>query len=438
MTAEKENSQTVVAFVVQRYGDSVIGGAESHARLVVEHLAAARPELKIEVLTTCAQSYLSWRNHFAAGVTETTHANVTLRRFPVETPRSKWAFRLVNFFAKTFLPASLPKSLETWLERLWIKQQGPYCPDLLAWLRAHEACYVKVFFFSYLYYPTIYGIQALESSRSVLVPTAHDEPALYFPFAARTFAKVGCIFSNTAAESELIRSLDTSFSAKISQVGCGIESLNETSSLTEYECGRDRRTPYMLFLGRIGRGKGLDQLIEDYLCCLEKSLDRERFPQLWLAGHEEKKGLIPDHPMIKYLGFVTPDEKSALLREAHLVVNPSPKESLSLLILESLALGTPVLANAEASVHRLYAQELSCVIAYTDRNSFVASLQELASDDYKESKQKALAEARNWVENRFSWDRIVLKFMAEIRRANHSTSSQQPLGLDETSIERTQ
>ena len=48
-----------LAVVVQRYGQTINGGAELHARYVAEHLAR---HAEVEVLTTCATDYVTWRN----------------------------------------------------------------------------------------------------------------------------------------------------------------------------------------------------------------------------------------------------------------------------------------------------------------------------------------------------------------------------------------
>ena len=56
-----------LAFVIQRYGLEVNGGAELHCRWLAERLARRH---QVEVFATRALDYLEWRNHYPAG-TET-------------------------------------------------------------------------------------------------------------------------------------------------------------------------------------------------------------------------------------------------------------------------------------------------------------------------------------------------------------------------------
>ena len=78
-----------LAVVVQRYGLAINGGAELHARYVAEHLAR---HAEVEVLTTCATDYVSWRNELPAG-TDTLNG-VAVRRFRVRHQRDTADFGL--------------------------------------------------------------------------------------------------------------------------------------------------------------------------------------------------------------------------------------------------------------------------------------------------------------------------------------------------------
>ena len=55
---------------------------------------------------------------------------------------------------------------------------------------------------------------------------------------------------------------------------------------------------------------------------------------------------IPEHPKVRHLGYVSEDEKFALLAACDVLLMPSAYESLSVVVLEAWAMGRPVLVNA--------------------------------------------------------------------------------------------
>ena len=76
-----------LAVVVQRYGQAINGGAELHARYIAEHLAA---HAEVDVVTTYASDYLTWRNE--PGAAEERVNGVPVRRFQVDHERDLLAF----------------------------------------------------------------------------------------------------------------------------------------------------------------------------------------------------------------------------------------------------------------------------------------------------------------------------------------------------------
>src|SRR4051794_41623913 len=80
-------SRMKLAVVVQRYGQAINGGAELHARYIAERLAR---HADVQVLTTCATDYITWRNELTPGV-ETVNG-VSVRRVQGENERDPQLF----------------------------------------------------------------------------------------------------------------------------------------------------------------------------------------------------------------------------------------------------------------------------------------------------------------------------------------------------------
>ncbi len=101
---------------------------------------------------------------------------------------------------------------------------------------------------------------------------------------------------------------------------------------------------FLLYGGRIDAGKGCEELIEYFSAYVKDGGDAS----LVLMG--VKLMPLPEEPFIRFAGRLSDQERLQALEAATVVVVPSPYESLSLLALESFAVGTPVLANARSEV----------------------------------------------------------------------------------------
>ena len=78
-------------------------------------------------------------------------------------------------------------------EMSWLEQQGPWCPALLEYLEKNAHTYDVLVFFTYLYAPTVLGLK-IDPARSILVPTAHDEPAIHLEIFKEVFSLPAGIF----------------------------------------------------------------------------------------------------------------------------------------------------------------------------------------------------------------------------------------------------
>jgi hypothetical protein len=181
-----------LAFVIQRYGAEVLGGSEQLCRLLAERLAAQH---EVEVLTTCARDYVTWKNEYPEGADRIRGVNV--RRFANAMARDIEAF---NRYSDWIYNTGHSRGDEM----DWLKQQGPWCPALVDYLRKHQQQYDVVIFFTYLYAPTVVGLEVVPS-RSLLVPTAHDEPAITLDIFKDVFSKPAALCYLTDSERRFVQ-----------------------------------------------------------------------------------------------------------------------------------------------------------------------------------------------------------------------------------------
>ena len=133
--------------------------------------------------------------------------------------------------------------------------------------------------------------------------------------------------------------------------------------------------PIALYGGRIDPGKGCEELIEYFSSYVKEGGDAT------LALMGVKLMALPEEPFIRFAGLLSDRERLQALEAATVVVCPSPYESLSLLALEALSVGTPVLANARSAVLVEHCVRSNGGLYYADRDEFVECLKLLVGDE---------------------------------------------------------
>ncbi len=374
-----------LAFVIQRYGLEVGGGAELHCRWLAERLALRH---QVEVFATRALDYLEWRNHYPKG-TEVVNG-IPVHRSSVKRTRNARVFASLSNVC--FHEAHTREE-----EIAWVRENGPYSPELVKAVTAARERFDRIFFYCYRYYHSYHGVPAV-ADRAILVPTAEEDPAIGLEIMKPLFRAPRGVVYLTPEEQALVEDASGNGSLPSVVIGSGIN-LPEADPALDFRKQHGLERPFLLFVGRIDRNKGALTLFAYFKKFLEET---GTDVDLVLAGKPAVP--IPDHPRIRHVGFISEEEKVAALRQCRLLVMPSPYESLSVIVLEAWKLGVPVLANARCKVLAGQCLRSNGGIFYHGYAEFAEGLRLLLADD---SLAGALGrQGRAYVDREYSWDTI--------------------------------
>jgi hypothetical protein len=199
-----------IAFIIHRYGTEILGGPEYACRLLAEELAERHD---VDVITTCARDPITWKNEYPEGTDRV--RGVTVRRFASSHVRdiadfdrySEWIFENPH---------------DTADEMEWLKRQGPWAPGLLDYLKRQHKQYEALVFVTYRHAPTVLGIQ-IDPARSILMPAAHDEPAVHLGIFRDVFRLPKAIGYLSEPERRFVVQHFERTAAIEETVGCGVE-----------------------------------------------------------------------------------------------------------------------------------------------------------------------------------------------------------------------
>ena len=398
-----------LAVVVQRYGADINGGAELHARYIAERLSH---HATVEVLTTCARDYVTWKNELPAG--EESVNGIRVRRFPVRRPRDPREFgrRSERVFQHTH---SLGDELR------WLDSEGPASPALIRGIGAEAPAYDFVLFFSYRYYHAYHGARAVPG-KAILVPTAERDPAVAIALFGPLFRGVRAVMYNSYEERALINRISGNQSVPGVVVGIGSdvpERVNPQRARRKFNL----RGPFAIYVGRIDENKGCAQLFTYF-----QRYARE-FPRglsLVLVGSAVMK--VPTHPRIRHLGFLGDEDKFDAIAAADVLIMPSQYESLSMVALEAWALGRPVLANGRCDVLRGQCIRSNAGLYYESYDEFVETLYALESNGPMNGVLGR--NGREYFKRHYAWpviERKYLEMFERLKRDKAHTARMEPL-----------
>jgi glycosyltransferase involved in cell wall biosynthesis len=410
------------AFVTPRYGAEIEHGPEHVCRLLAEQVCERHD---VDVLTTCARDAATRKNDYAEGADRV--RGVLVRRFAATgAPGGEGIDDLTRRLATT--AHSRAEELE------WLERSSPASSGLVEYIRRHHRSYDALVFFSYRAATTVRGLAAAPD-RSVLFPCARLEPALRFGICQETLAAPAAIGYCSTAERRLLRTFSRRRPRAEELVGAGVDAVPSAAyprlleeqapgegseeepaeALEQIEppahlSGRGvlfRRRhrlhgPFVLYGGPVESDNGTEELLEYFASFAEQDGDAA----LVMMGVKLMR--VPPEPWLRQAGMLPDRERMAAMEAADVTAVPDPGDLVAGQVLESFAVGTPVLASARNAAAVDHCRRANAGLYYANRDEFVAALRLLTRD--ARLREALGRNGQQYVQQHFRWEAVVGRF----------------------------
>ncbi len=398
-------------YTVQRYGEDIVGGSEAACRLFAERLAGRGHD--VEVVTSCARSYVDWADEYEPGTTELN--GVIVHRLPVIALRTVEDFGPLNDW--TILG---PRPIPLFQQQRWMRLMGPQLREYPTWLRANVHRFDAVIHMTYMYGTTTAGLP-VTSGRvpTILQPTAHDEPAIWVRQYDTIFRLADAFMFFTPEERQIVADrFDFDPDGEVIGIGMEIHARADPADFRRrYELDDD---PYLLYVGRIDTAKGAHEAYRFFEAFKQRNPGPLKFV---LAGQAVFE--LPTHDDVIHVGFLDEDTKRSALAGCLALLQPSYFESFSIVLCEAWLQGRPALVQGRSEVLEGQARRSGGAIPYRGFVEFEAALELLLANP--ELADRMGAGGQQYVEQNYNWPTVLDEVEAAVGVAQHRFAERNPV-----------
>ena len=236
--------------------------------------------------------------------------------------------------------------------------------------------------FGAIYLPILnYGstllLAATRPERTILHPFAHDEPIIRARAAQRALKNSRMLLFNSNSEADVLANAGIQVAGRGRTIGNPVPRPNgppDHTVLKRLGIGED---DFVLYLGRVTKGKNIDQLLGWHVAAK---------PTSWLVLAGRMASNIGDSlrdaraDRIIVAGPVSEAEKWALMERAVAVVQPSLLESFSLVMMEAWWAERPVIVHPASSSVVEHAERACGALFADSAGSYKTALARLRDD----------------------------------------------------------
>jgi len=415
------------AFVSPRYGADIGSGVEHACRLLAERVSERHD---VDVLTTCARDPRTWKNEYSEGSDRV--RGVLVRRFGVSQLPDHIGFDTLSQQLQTS-PHSRGEELE------WVRLHGPWSPGLIEYLKRTNRSYDVLVYFGLSHPLTVHGLETAPE-RSVLFPYLQLQPALRFGLWADLMRTARGLGFFSEFERRLLHAYVGLRHPCEEVVGIGVDPPPQQSYPRHQQDPNDRITDeddngsdddlhseyldgrgipfkrrhrlygrFALYGGRVESDNGCEEMLEYF----DTFASAESDATLVLMGLKMMK--VPEEPYIRLAGVIPDRERMTAFEAADVTIAPSSDDLLAQPLLESLAVGTPVLANARNAAAVEHCRRAGAGLYYASREEFVGALTVLTKNN--SLRERLGANGRAYVRSHHRWEAVLGRFDRLISRA---------------------
>ncbi len=414
------------AFVTPRYGAELVDGPEHACRLLAERVSRRHD---VDVLTTCARDQRTWKNEHQEGTDSV--RGVIVRRFAVNHGQDRHSpGPIVN---------TVPRGAHTRSDELaWVERHGPSAPGLLDFLKRQHRQYDALVFFSLQHATTVQGL-AVAPERSVIFPHLQCEPALRFGLWSDLVASARGVGLLSSAERRVLQAFMPNSAVFEEVVGIGTEPappvtyprhqqdpndevhdedapVDPDANVEDYLAGRGipfRRRhrlygPMALYAGRLEPNNGTEELLEYFF----QYAPSDPEASLVLLGPKMVK--VPTHPQVRLAGVVPARDRVSAFEAAEVTIAPSSTDLLAESVLESFAVGTPVLASARNTTAVDHCRRAGAGLYYENATEFAEALRTLMTN--ARLRERLGLCGQHYAQQHLKWDGVLGRFERLVSR----------------------
>ncbi|PDW04065.1 glycosyltransferase [Candidatus Viridilinea mediisalina] len=329
LTALRERK---IAVVTPRYGEQVLGGAETGLRHWAEQLAARG--YQVEALSTTVLDMGAWQDHVPPG--EELLNGVQVRRFSPDRVD-------VGLFHQLMQQANRGERL-SYADEQRFMVNNLRSSALEQYIADHADEFACFIYAPYLFGTTYWPAQNL-TEKAFIVPCLHDEPSARLVLFREMLERSAAIFFNAEPEGVFARACLGVQNPYHVALGFGFPDDPPIGDVERFRTQYTLNEPFLLYSGRLEQAKNVPLLLEYFT---RYKAERPGPLKLALTGHGDVQ--LPAHPDVVALGMVEHqtlvDAYAACLALCQLSCN----ESFSLVLMESWLQERPVLVHTGSAV----------------------------------------------------------------------------------------